>query len=74
MTPPQPTGATLRSLQKGAVRTRLDSSPRRNKDQGFGWGRECADPSCSTQLNHFHEGDYCYCCEERRDREGLAAA
>jgi hypothetical protein len=55
------------------MRTRLDSSPRKKADVGEGWDRECAEASCSTRLNHFHVGSYCYACEDRRGREGMAA-
>lgn len=32
----------------------------RRADEGFGGGRECAEPECDTVLHHLHEGDRCY--------------
>jgi hypothetical protein len=68
-----PTSTQLKQLQKGAMRTRLDSSPRKKTDQGYGYGRICAEDSCPTTLNHLHFGPFCHCCEDRRHREGLEA-
>lgn len=53
MTPP--TKAQLKVLQTGAMRTRLDSSPRKNKPEK----RRCAEPGCDTLLCSFNEADTC---------------
>jgi RNA repair pathway DNA polymerase beta family len=74
VTPPQPTGATLKQLQQGSLRTRLDSSPRKHRDEGYGWDRPCATSRCPTILHHLHEGEYCYACSDRRSREEVQAA
>jgi hypothetical protein len=55
------------------MRTRLDSSPRKKTDPGYGYGRICEDSSCTQELNHLHKGPYCYVCEERHRREEVEA-
>lgn len=64
-----PTTTQLRTLQEGSFRTRLDASPRKRIDIGEGWDRPCATEECLTTLNHFHEGLYCYACEDKLRRE-----
>lgn len=72
MTPPNAT--QLKVLQTGAMRTRLDSSPRKKADEGYGYGRVCEDQSCIQVLNHFNPGPLCNVCERRLERERRDAA
>lgn len=44
----------------------------KREDIGYGWGRTCVD--CGGGINHLHAGDYCYQCDEQREREKRAAA
>jgi hypothetical protein len=53
LTPPNST--QLKVLQTGAMRTRLDSSPRKNKPEK----RQCAEPGCDTLLCSFNEAETC---------------